>query len=830
MRSINNYIKTRYFSILLAGIVIALGIYFRVYPAIQNLDRVNNALYRQVALINLQKLIIGSVERSSPWLPEQAKISAAAKQFQELIKNDTGQIDIAAKKVRAANANNKPFTFHLLESDPYYYLYLTENIARTGRLSSIIKDGKYFDPFMMAPGGHWRAFEIHPYIGFLTYKALSLVSFGRISLLMAVSALPLILFALTVILFFMAMAHMGIARVPSFIGCVFFALSPIYIQRSSFGWYDTDPYNIMFVLLTLILFTAISGKDHIPVKTSFFLALSAAFYSMLWQGWILLPVLTSLLFFIGFSASSGDRESRLKFTVSFSIYAVSLAALSALFLTPRGLADSLKDIKDIFSGFLFMDSNLWPDILLSVGELKSPSLLKILYVLGGFIFFPLSLAGALLMLLTKPGKYSACPRGIASVYIVTLLMALNAQRFILFLLPVASACFAYFLDVLVKGLGLLARSAIKNVRLASISVNALILPAVLLPVVTGHLSASIQNPLYNSVWDRSLNKIKEFTPTSSIINTWWPPGHFIKAIAHRAVTFDGATINTPQAYWLARAFLSPDEQYSMGVLKMLNTSGNRPAELLLSNMVPLDMTIELLNRLILTPPSKAKELLSGYVDNDTAEKITGMLNASPPPSYFFIYDELATNVLGLYYVMNWDFQKAMKIDRKRQEELKKGVLFFRGSKNNIETIWSISGGMPYIGTESGLSEKKGAVYRFENGVLLNTDLKDIYINNLENMLSGTPEYLLYLDADGKFIEKHFQNSNLKLSVMITGKISGPKGCLVGPTGVIRSVLYKMYYFEGAGLKHFKPVFREESPLVPTKAALFKIEWPGEKPR
>ena len=37
-------------------------------------------------------------------------------------------------------------------------------------------------------------------------------------------------------------------------------------------------------------------------------------------------------------------------------------------------------------------------------------------------------------------------------------------------------------------------------------------------------------------------------PENSIITTWWPPGHFIKSMAQRRVTFDGATINFPQAY------------------------------------------------------------------------------------------------------------------------------------------------------------------------------------------------------------------------------------------------------------------------------------------
>ena len=65
---------------------------------------------------------------------------------------------------------------------------------------------------------------------------------------------------------------------------------------------------------------------------------------------------------------------------------------------------------------------------------------------------------------------------------------------------------------------------------------------------------SILNPIFNETWEKTLLKVQEISPEESIINAWWPPGHFIKAIAHRRVTFDGATINFPQAYWMANVF------------------------------------------------------------------------------------------------------------------------------------------------------------------------------------------------------------------------------------------------------------------------------------
>ena len=34
----------------------------------------------------------------------------------------------------------------------------------------MLKNGEYFNPLMMAPKGHFYLFDLHPYVGFFTYK------------------------------------------------------------------------------------------------------------------------------------------------------------------------------------------------------------------------------------------------------------------------------------------------------------------------------------------------------------------------------------------------------------------------------------------------------------------------------------------------------------------------------------------------------------------------------------------------------------------------------------------------------------------------------------
>ena len=81
-----------------------------------------------------------------------------------------------------------------------------------------------------------------------------------------------------------------------------------------------------------------------------------------------------------------------------------------------------------------------------------------------------------------------------------------------------------------------------------IIMSLLILSSICLPIRNLHQNIEgLLNPIYNDTWNKVFEKIKNETPENSVINTWWSPGHFIKAMSNRRVTFDGATINFPQS-------------------------------------------------------------------------------------------------------------------------------------------------------------------------------------------------------------------------------------------------------------------------------------------
>ncbi len=729
-------------------IIITCGLYFRYYPVTRNLEKPNKLAYKQLVFLNLKTNIESKIKSAYPSIPPETLSKLTNIQLNKITSSETNNIEKMASDIKDRSPNDL-FNFYLLGADSYYYYHLTKNILETGSVSETIHGGKYFEPLMMAPTGHWRILEIHPYIGAYFYKIVSFFN-RNISLMMTLSFIPLLLYSLTVIAFVSICKRMKINTLAILIGGIFFSLSPIFIQRSSIGWYDTDPYNVLFLLWTILLLLSINRNNRPYLQVSF-LALLSGLYSLIWQGWLFIPIIVLLILLItSFSGPIRNKGFNLGLRL-LAIYLVETIFFAVIFLTPKGFLNSAKDILDIFKGFLLLNANQWPDIFLTVGELSSPSLAKIHLTLGSVILLPLAGIGFIYLLLRrnkKPnvliGSYSICVFSF-----ISFLLAKNAQRFVIFLLPMASVCFAVALDrIIVITYDFFLKILKIKIYVIKAIVFCLFLPLISLPIIYGHSSALAQNPLFNIVWEDSLLFIKQNTPPDSIINSWWPPGHFIKAIANRRVTFDGATMNTPQAYWTAGYLLSTDEKESLGILRMINSSGNKATELLLDNSISLDKAVSLIKTAVSKEKNDAKEFFLRHLPSDIVDELLALTHGDPSPSYCYIYDEMAEDVLGLCYVNKWDFPKALKLENERYARLKKGDIFWRGSKSNISLVWDIAGGKTYIGKELTEKSRNADVVTFSNGVMFNKKLNKIWIDNLENRVSGIPESIFLMDNKG----------------------------------------------------------------------------------
>jgi len=820
-------IKKRQFLFAALGLLsLGIGIFFRLYPAVQNPDRSNLLFLDMQVRVNLRNSIMKNIDEAYPGLPPDKKNSILDTQYKRIAGKNSEKIrDTALNLLKTSD--DLLFRFYLLGADSYYYFYLTEKILENGTIAEKIRHGKFFEPLMTAPSGHWRILELHPFIGAYLHKFLNIFHKG-LSPMISVSILPLLLFTLSLALFMIVCYRSGFGVTESFTGSVFFSSSPIFLQRSSIGWYDTDPYNVIFLLSMILLFQGITDRRK-PHICTLLLALLSGLYSLLWQGWLIMPVLAVFVFMILSVVGFYRKNSGWLYLKQLVLYVVSLAFFSVLLLTPRGFGDSVKDIIAIFSEFLFLKPNLWPDIFLTVGELKSPTTWKLLHVLGGFIFLPVSFIGAIFFLSRKgTGNIRTMGIVLGILYFIELALAKNAQRFIIFFLPIAAICLVEALSRIRHVLnGVFSRFFGPGKRGIPAFTCFLVYTLTGMPLFYAHISASDQNPIFNSVWLETLDKIKKQTPGDSIINTWWPPGHFIKAVSNRRVTFDGATINIPQAYWMA-SFLLSEEQEAIGILRMLNLSGNAATGLLTENGLPLDKAVDIIKSTVAMDISTARQFLSKYLPADKIDEFIYLTHGIPPPSYCLIYNELAEDAIGLYYVKKWDFGKAVDFERKRIAELKKFNLFWRGTKNIIKSVWDISGGMTYIGKEVFAEKDLNDIVYFPNGVMFNKKYMEIWLNRLEDQISGIPGHLIFMTKSGDVSLKKLDKANIKLAVFIKENPDGKFSCIVAPFEILNSVLFRMYYMDGAGLEYFELFEEDYNPVLDTRILVYRIKWPEDE--
>ncbi|MDD5421844.1 MAG: STT3 domain-containing protein [Candidatus Omnitrophica bacterium] len=808
--------------------LIILGIYFRLYPVIKNPENQDHAVARLAVYLNIKKDVAKQIAVSYPAMPPSEKNALLDRQFKDIIKNESGRIEKIVSAITRGSLTQRP-DLYLLEADPYHYYHLTKRLLKNGRLSDTQTGGWYYDTFIMAPTGHWRNIEILPYIGVFAYRAAKLFYSG-VPLVLVISAVPLVIYALCLIMFISFRKTLGLSRTAILAGGLLFSLSPVFIQRSAFGWYDTDAYNTLFFLATIfLLLKTVENDDRPAYRWSVLLACVSAVFSIFWQGWILLPVYIALSFAaIAIYRAGKEKGAGLTFR-RFSVYCIVFCAVLIMIIKPSGLARTFAGTSKVLSEFMLLKNGFWPDIFITIGELKASSPQKLTHLLGGYAFILSALFGLCAVFFDKKTGLRNEKKIILLIFFsAALCMTLSAERFLIFLLVPAAICSAIGIDIGLRAVKDIAGKVFKYHASAYAAIVTYVLIGTLsiVSLVYAHVTALNQKPIFNAVWQDVLKKIRLNTPENSIISSWWCPGHFIKAVAERPVTLEGAHPNIPQAYWMASFFLATEEDEAIGILRMLDSSGNEAAEFLVGKGMPLDKAIALLKRMVVADKQGAGLEARSLLSQADADHLVSLTHGKPAPAYCLIYKDLADSVIGLYYVKNWDFAKAADLNGYMRKQFKKGSVFWRGSSDNVSLLWSIAGGMTYIGEESYETARVKDIVYFADGVMLDSRTMDVRINGINKNLAGAPESVLY-EKDGILVEKRLDNPAIRLSVLLIRHPDGKYSSIIAPRAVLTSVLFRLYYLNGVGLKCFELFAKEENPVLDTKIVVYKVAWNKE---
>jgi hypothetical protein len=288
----------------------------------------------------------------------------------------------------------------------------------------------------------------------------------------------------------------------------------------------------------------------------------------------------------------------------------------------------------------------------------------------GLFALPLVVAGAA-SLGTEPGADQP-DRGAVLIVMTWFLAALYqahaGQRFTLLLaapLGIAGGVTLGRLHLWASGL-----VAGRTGRLAVVTrplLFALAAAALGIPLRRGAAEARAFVPAMRDTWWDALTKIREATPPDAIVNTWWDYGHWVKYVAERRVSTDGASLRTHAPYWIGRALLAPSERETVGLLRMLNCGSDAAPEPegwqgAYGKLVGLGMDGVAARSLIVALAALDRDAARAHlgvhgIGGQAAEDVLRSTHCPPPPAYLLLTSNLIY-VRGWRHLGNWNFARA----------------------------------------------------------------------------------------------------------------------------------------------------------------------------
>lgn len=181
-----------------------------------------------------------------------------------------------------------------------------------------------------------------------------------------------------------------------------------------------------------------------------------------------------------------------------------------------------------------------------------------------------------------------------------------------------------------------------------------------------------------------------------------------------------------------------------------------------------------------------------------------------PPTYVLIYNDLVEQNPAVTIVATWDFRKAGEMKAKPNPDRSSRFLRYltgAGQQEQIRKILSLSNGILKFTPESDLQKQNGKTLYFSNGLMVNLENMDSYLVIPQKRLQGRPMSLFYM-KEGQFIEKSYEGERVDVSALLIEENGSYRLVLADPR-LIRSMLFRLYYLKGQGLKTFKPFLAKE---------------------
>jgi dolichyl-diphosphooligosaccharide--protein glycosyltransferase len=631
---------------------------------------------------------------------------------------------------------------------------------------------------------------------------------------------------------------------------------PAYFTHTFAGFFDTDMFNMLFPILIVGFFTASITESNIKTR-SVYVSLSAVFllvYSMAWEGWwyIFYLLVGTAFVYLLISNYMFEMENIKSFNYYFdkvkyimrqpalfsliTFVILSITLLSVYFGLP-GLIDTLTRSAGNSQLHTSLQITSYPNVYVSVDELKIPTITEILGKLGGiipFIFGILSIPWLIWKLKPekakkvgnipknkrntqkkiKINKNSTEKKNTVNPHLIKnkknyLLYAILFTIWILimgFALTQGSRFIEQFSIPITLGAGVFVglmtpyfAKNIQNKRYCTIAALILIALVAYAPLSSAYI---FSNSIYPNVDDsmyNSLTWIKGNTPQNTVITSWWDFGHFFTAVADRPVTFDGGSQNTPRAYWVGKALLTNNENLSAGILRMLTSSGDDGYLTLENYTGNTGKSVEILDKILPVDKPAAQDILTKdyNLTPDQAQNVLKYTHPAKPAPHVLLLNNmyLLSKSYWWSYFGSWNFQNntGKGYSYSAQQAASRQV--------NGTTVISAQNGI--VAQINGSKVVAGFQYEQNNQIHILEPHKLIMVQNgnvsMNKIVSNSSSFSIIL----------VKENNTYLAVMLNKELED-------------SMFTRLYLTKGAALSKFKLLHKEGKIIDPYGVMIWAV--------
>jgi len=454
------------------------------------------------------------------------------------------------------------------------------------------------------------------------------------------------------------------------------------------------------------------------------------------------------------------------------------------------------------------------------------------------------------------------------LFVGTIYASTKGVRFILLMVPAFAIALGIAFGTIQSVLSDFISKEFKiNRKIASGIFIVLLLILLIGPVKAANNIGRNDVPIMNDAWWNTLINIEQNSSKGAIITSWWDYGHFFKAIADRAVTFDGTSQNTPQAHWVGKLLMTDSEHQAVGILRMLDCGANNAFTEVDKKYDDTEKSVDVVYAVIEKDRESAKDYLQeiGF-DNSAIEKILSYTHCQPPEALFITSNDMVGKAGVWAHFGSWNFDRAFIYNNvKNVNDLDAAVKILVKRFNYTEdqaasyyyevqsltsdeeaNAW-IAPWPSYAGANWGSCKNESGIILCNLGLGLGNSnqghqvvISGVKINisnpkastfiisfidpntgQLAGQQDSKPNNIVIADDSLKRYE--LESSDFQLDVLYD-KLNNR--AMVSSPYLSQSMFTRLYFFDGRYTEHFKK-FSEETSMTGDRVIVWSVDWNKE---